>query len=135
MRNISEYIKDRYKKCIFVVIKPGFLDKSSHILEIFKENGWEMQKTIVKQLLLKEAKKLYQIHKGKDFYEELCKYMSSSPCRAIIFKNPSSSDPFEETKVIKDEIRNMYGESDMRNVLHSSDSKDNMEHEMSIFFA
>jgi nucleoside diphosphate kinase len=43
-------------------------------------------------------------------------------------------DPFGEVKKIKDEIREKYGESDMRNVLHSSDSQENMDAEALIFF-
>jgi nucleoside diphosphate kinase len=60
--------------------------------------------------------------------------MSSGPCRAFIIGKANSMKPFEEVAKIKDEIRKKYGESDMRNVLHSSDSAENMEHEASIFF-
>jgi nucleoside diphosphate kinase len=61
--------------------------------------------------------------------------MSSDICRAFILKKEKNSkNPFEEVAGIKEEIRKTYGESDMRNVLHSSDNQENMDHEASIFF-
>ena len=93
-----------------------------------------MVQTTTKTLLLQEAKELYKVHKKEPFYEDLCKYMASGPYRAFIFCNPDSKKPFTEVKSIKDEIRKEYGESDMRNVLHSSDSRKAMEHEAPIFF-
>ena len=62
--------------------------------------------------------------------------MSSGVSRAIIFKKDGKvdDDMFNEVKKIKDEIREKYGESDMRNVIHSSDSIESMDKEMRIFF-
>jgi hypothetical protein len=62
--------------------------------------------------------------------------MASDICRAFIFTKPGfqSKNTFKEVAKIKDGIREKYGESDMRNVLHSSDSMENMIHEASIFF-
>lgn len=136
MKNLKEYITEgiNSRKNIFVVIKPGFLDKTSDILDIYKENGWKLKYTTIKQLMLEEAKKLYSIHKKKDFYKPLCEYMSSSITRALIFTKETNDDEFKEASRIKDEIREKWGESDMRNVVHSSDSKENMDHEAGIYF-
>lgn len=120
---------------VFVVVKPGFLQLTDDILKRFAEDGWVIDKTIVKKLLLKEAHKLYQIHKKKDFYKPLCEYMSSDISRAFILKRKSQDDnPFKAVAKIKDEIREKYGESDMRNVLHSSDKMENMMNEAPIYF-
>lgn len=121
---------------IFIVIKPGFLHLGGYIINKFKENGWSVEKTIVKKLLLKEAQKMYKIHKKESFYKPLCEYMASDICRAFILTKPGyqSKNTFKSVADIKDEIREKYGESDMRNVLHSSDSMENMIHEASIFF-
>ena len=40
----------------------------------------------------------------------------------------------EDYAKLKDEIREKYGESDMRNVLHSSDSYKNFTHESQVYF-
>lgn len=122
---------------VFVVLKPGSLDLAQIVIKRFKESGWVVEKTTIKQLLLREAKDLYKVHEKENFYEDLCKYMSSGLCRAFIFikHGNQSKASFDEVKKIKDEIREKYGESDMRNVLHSSDSDKAMDWESGIFFA
>lgn len=136
MKDLKDYINESIgeRKKIFVVIKPGFLDKTTDILDVYKENGWELEFTTIKQLMPEEARKLYAIHKKKDFYKPLCEYMSSGITRAFIFTKEMTSDEFKEASRIKDEIRDKWGESDMRNVVHSSDSKENFEKEASIYF-
>ena len=136
MKNLKEYITEGINshKKIFVVIKPCFLDKTSDILDIYKKNGWKLKFTTIKQLMPEEARKLYVIHKKKDFYKPLCEYMSSGITRAFIFTKEMTGDEFKEASRIKDEIREKWGESDMRNVVHSSDSKENMDREAGIYF-
>lgn len=134
MISLHEYITESLNDKIFVIIKPGFLNLSDKILEKFTSNGYELHQMKTKKLLLSEAKELYSIHKEEDFYEDLCKYMSSDLSTAIIFKNSNSKNIFEDTKKIKDSIRKQYGESDMRNVIHSSDSLSHMIDEQSIYF-
>ena len=134
MISLYEYITESLNDKIFVIIKPGFLNLSDKILEKFTSNGYELYQMKTKKLLLSEAKELYSIHKEEDFYEDLCKYMSSDLSTAIIFKNSNSKNIFEDTKKIKDSIREQCGESDMRNVIHSSDSLSHMINEQSIYF-
>lgn len=135
MKSFVEFLTEQLNlEKVFIVVKPGSLDHTQVILELFEDNGWEVCNTTTKTLLLDEAKQLYAVHKDEDFYDSLCEYMSSGPCRAFIIGKANSMKPFEEVAKIKDEIREKYGESDMRNVLHSSDSAENMEHEASIFF-
>lgn len=121
---------------VFVVIKPGFLNLCDKIIERMKDSGWEVFKTTVKKLQLKEAKQLYKIHEKESFYEDLCKYMASDVSRAFIFEKYGSrlDEPFDVVAKIKNEIRNEYGESDMRNVMHSSDSEESMLQEAKIYF-
>ena len=136
MKNLKDYITEglNNQKKIFVVIKPGFLDKTVDILNIYKEEGWDVKFSTIKKLLLNEAKELYKVHKKEDFYKDLCEYMSSDVTRAFIFVKETNNDEFKEASRIKDEIRKKWGESDMKNVVHSSDSKENMEREASIYF-
>ena len=136
MKDILSYINEALcPNEVFVVLKPGSLDLAQTVIERFEKDWGKMVQTTTKTLLLQEAKELYKVHKKEPFYEDLCKYMSSGPCRAFIFCNPDSKKPFTEVKAIKEEIRKEYGESDMRNILHSSDSQKNMDKEALIFFA
>ena len=132
MKNINQYITQQ----IFVVVKPGSLDLVPTVIERMKQRHWKVARSTVKRLQLSEAEKLYEVHKNEDFYEDLCKYMSSDLSRAFIFTRPGavSDEVFEEVARLKDQIRDEFGESDMRNVMHSSDSIDTMMKEASVYF-
>lgn len=139
MKSLNAYLYESrsHTARIFVIIKPGFLKYSQDIVERFLDGGWKIEKQRAKRLTLSEAKKLYYIHKDKDFYKDLCKYMSSDTTIAFIFKKDNikqSEDIFKQTSLIKDELRKEYEESDMRNVLHSSDSSQHMMQEQDIYF-
>ena len=136
MKDLKEFLLEHtnHDKKIFVVIKPGFLDKAQDILDIYKEEGWTLKFSTVKQLLLSEARELYKVHNKQVFYKDLCDYMSSGVTRAMIFSKETDKDEFKEATRIKDIIREKWGESDMRNVVHSSDSLENMKHEAGIYF-
>ena len=120
---------------VFVIVKPGFLKYTKDIIKIFEEMGWKLSKIRTKQLLLSEAKKLYEPHKKEDFFEDLCKYMISEPSTGILFvKDQPVKHKFEKIGKLKDEIREKYGESEMRNCIHSSDSEERLTIESGIYF-
>lgn len=133
---LSEAVTDEWSDKIFTIIKPGFLDHSQDIITIFDRAGWKLDKSTIKTLTISEAKELYKVHKDKDFYEDLCNYMSSGPSRAIIYKRygKTNSDTFKDVAVLKDAIRDSWGIDDCKNVMHSSDSLSAMEHESAIYF-
>lgn len=118
---------------VLAVVKPGNEKIIGELCNRFKESGYDIIKTTVKLLTFDEAKELYKVHAKEDFYEDLCKYMSSGPTTAFILKK-TSDNIFKEFEKLKEDIRNQYGESDMRNVLHSSDSYLNFTHEAGIYF-
>lgn len=122
------------KKQVFIIIKPGFLKYSKIILDKFKRKGWNIVRIKTKKLLLSEAERLYSIHKKEKFYIPLCNYMSSDLSIGIIIEKQTSEDPFKEVDKIKDYFRKKYAESEMRNVLHSSDSQEHMDKEMYTYF-
>lgn len=128
--NISDPMR---KNHVLVVIKPDFLKYSTEFCNKFAENGYSIVKSKTKWLTLKEAKNLYKIHKDEDFYVDLCNYMSSGQVMAFILKK-KSDNIFKEFGKLKDKIREEYGQNEMRNALHSSDSYKNFTHEAGIFF-
>lgn len=138
MKDIKSYLNSNIsdpmrKNHVLVVVKPGFGHLVGRFCETFKKYGYTIVKTKVKRLTPDEAKNLYKIHKKEDFYDSLWKYMSSDITTAFILKK-KSDNIFKEFEKLKDEIRKEYGESDMRNVLHSSDSYKNFTHEAGIYF-
>lgn len=121
------------KNHVLVIVKPGFEHLLSIITKIFIDNKYKIVKSITKRLQLSEAKQLYKIHKKEKFYNDLCEYMSSGISTAFILKK-NSEHIFKDVAKIKDEIREKYSQSEMRNVLHSSDSYKNFIHEAGVYF-
>ena len=138
MKDIKSYLSSNLtdpmrNNHVFVVIKPGFNNLAGTLVDLFKKNGYKIVKMNTKRLSLEEAKKMYVMHKKEDFYAPLCNYMSSDVTTAFILRK-KTDNIFKDFESLKDKIREEYGESDMRNVLHSSDSYKNMTHEASIYF-
>lgn len=138
MKNLKQYLEynpsDPMKKDhVLVVIKPGFENILGKLLAIFKENNYSLVKSKTTRLTLDQAKRLYITHKNEDFYSNLCDYMCSGPTTAMILKK-KSDNIFKEFEKLKDKIREDFGESDMRNVIHSSDSYKAFTHESQVYF-
>lgn len=138
MKDIKEYLGSNLtdpmrKNHVFVVVKPGFNQLAGQLVDTFKKYGYRIVKMKSKRLSLSEAKDMYIMHKKEDFYESLCKYMSSDVTTAFILYK-KSDNIFKEFEDLKDKLREEFGESDMRNVLHSSDSYKNMTHESGLYF-
>ena len=133
---LTNVVKDEWSDKIFTIIKPGFLNYEQDIITMFERAGWKLDRTTIKTLTRDEAKELYKVHRDKDFYNDLCDYMSSGPSRAIIYKRygNTNSDTFKDVAVLKDAIRDSWGIDDCKNVMHSSDSLSAMEHESGIYF-
>ena len=135
MKSLLAYIKedkDMYNNS-FVILKPEFLSHKNEWIETLQNNEWDILDK--KQLTLSkdQAAELYSMHKGKDFYDDLCKYMSSGECLCCkCYKE--CNNPIEEMDKLKDQIRNKWSKDDMKNVMHSSDSLQNVKRESKIIF-
>jgi nucleoside diphosphate kinase len=64
----------------FCILKPEFLNHEEDFLKMLSNNGWKVVQKDKRKLTQQEAQELYKMHKNKDFYNDLCKYMSSSEC-------------------------------------------------------
>lgn len=131
MRNLIDFITEAQNKKEFLIIKPEFLHYRNDILEILKENQIIPIRELRKTLSMSEAKKLYKPHNKEDFYEDLCKYMSSGDSIGFVLCNYGGADLLK----IKDSIRKKFGVDEMRNAVHSSDSSLNVSRESKIYFA
>lgn len=115
----------------FCLLKPGFIKHNDEFKNKLTDNGWKILKDGECTLSDVQAKDLYAPHKDKDFYGDLCSYMVSAPCHWYsCYKD--CEDPIKDMNKIKDEIRKAWGEDDMKNAMHSSDSIDNVNREYMI---
>ena len=88
------------------------------------------------------AERHYAMHKGKAFFNDLLDYITSTPIVAAAFEGEGvverirkimgATDP---AKAAPGTIRKDYGLDLQRNSIHGSDSPENGEKEVSLFFA
>ena len=135
MKNIIQYIKEALTGEVngFCILKPEFLEYSDDFCKLLENNGWKIIQKQVRTLTEEEAKELYKDKSKEDYYEDLCKYMSSGDCLSCMcYKD--CKDPIKDMKSIKDKVRKIWGKDDMRNAMHSSDSIDNVNREYKLVF-
>lgn len=123
-------------KYLFVIIKPEFLDHKKEIKEMITNKCYfDIIKSKKVILTPEQVSELYIDKKNEDYYDDLVKYMSSGPCIIMILKdNYIAAHPIKDLIRIKEECRNKFGKSAMKNCLHSSDSFKNAEREIKICF-
>lgn len=87
------------------------------------------------------ARQHYAVHKEKPFFNDLVAYITSTPIVAAVFEGQNAVETIRKAmgatdpaKAEKGTIRADFGESLERNSVHGSDSPDNAEIEISLFF-
>jgi len=92
----------------------------------------------VSQVLAEEH---YAIHKGKPFYEGLIQYITSAPVMAMVWEGPNAVAAVRQTmgatrptEAAPGTVRHDYGLEVGRNLTHASDSPENGEIEVNLWF-
>ena len=135
MKSLKDFINESKENYVnaFVILKPEFLEHEDKWLEMLEENEWDILDKKKLTLTKEQAQQLYMMHKGKDFYDDLCNYMSSGECLcAKCYKE--CEDPIEQMDSLKDKVRDKWEKNDMKNAMHSSDSMENVKRESKIVF-
>ena len=134
MKTFTQFIKEQNAELnAFVILKPEFLKYEQQWLDMLKNNDWQIIQKKKLKLTHEQAEELYEMHKDKDFYKDLCNYMSSDDCICCTC-HKDCGDPIKEMKKLKDKARDAWGKSEMKNVMHSSDSLENVERESKVVF-
>ena len=135
MKSLAQFILESKNLELngFCILKPEFLDHEEDFLALLKNNDWNIVQK--KKLLLskEQSENLYSPHKDKDFYKDLCDYMSSAECLCCSC-HKDCEDPIEDMKKLKDKVRKNWGKDEMKNGMHSSDSLENVNRESKIVF-
>ena len=125
------------------IIKPDAVERnlSEEIKEQFKKENFKILKEKKIKLEKNEAEKFYQVHQSKPFYNDLCTYLSSGPIVVMILERENAilenrklmgaTDP---KKAEEGTIRKKYGISIDKNSVHGSDSPENAKIEIDFFF-
>jgi len=126
-----------------LMIKPDATSKKiiGKIISMLEESGFEITGIKMKKFSRDEAEKFYEVHKDKPFFNELIDFITSGYVVGIRIEGENvvekirsfigSTDP---KKAEKGTIRNLFGESITKNVVHASDSIENAQRELKFFF-
>jgi nucleoside-diphosphate kinase len=88
-----------------------------------------------------QAEKIYEVHRGKNFYESLIEHITSGPVLAMVIEGPNAvsilrnmigkTNPAEAQSGT---IRGDYALNLPKNIIHASDSLENAKKEIKILF-
>ncbi len=127
-----------------VLIKPDGVQRglTGEIIKRLENRGLKIVAS--KFLLVSEelAKKHYAVHEGKPFYTGLIKYITSSPLMAMVWEGPQAVAAVRQTmgstrptEAAPGSIRHDFALEVGRNLTHASDSVENAQIEISIWFS
>ena len=126
------------------IIKPDAVEKKlvGEILKRFESKGLRPVAMKMIQMTADQAAGFYAEHKGRDFYEPLVEFMTSSPCVVQVLAGENAiklnreimgvTDP---TKAAEGTIRADFAQSTRLNCVHGSDSPESAAREIAFFFA
>ena len=125
------------------IIKPDAVERNleNDIKEMLKIKGFVIVKEKKIQIEKSEAEKFYKVHETKQFYNDLCSYLSSGPIIVMVLEKENAvlenrelmgaTNPVDAKEGT---IRKKYGISIDKNSVHGSDSLDNAKIEIDFFF-
>tara|TARA_B100000029_G_scaffold333780_1_gene325943 strand:+ start:138 stop:545 length:408 start_codon:yes stop_codon:yes gene_type:complete len=125
------------------IIKPDAVERNleEKIKDIFIKNNLNILKSKKVKISKEEASEFYKVHQTKNFYNDLCNYLSSGPIVVMILqgenailKNRQIMGATDPLKSEEGTIRKMYGISIDKNSVHGSDSIENAKKEIDFFF-
>jgi nucleoside-diphosphate kinase len=127
----------------FAIIKPdAVLSKNSgKIIDMIEQHGFDIIRMHKVNLTEEAATEFYEVHKGKPFFGEMISFICSGPAIILALgkenavadwrKLIGATDP---EKADKGTVRQLFGTSIDKNAVHGSDSVENAEKELSMFF-
>ena len=126
-----------------VLIKPDAFAKhhSGDIIKRYEQEGFR----IVGMKLLKMDERLASIHYaehiGRPYYNDLVSFMTSAPLIAMVLEGKNAIERVRElhgktnpAEAAEGTIRKLFATSGSRNAVHASDSPENAQREIHIFF-
>lgn len=127
----------------FVMIKPDAVAKGliGEIVRRFENKGLEVKELRLLTLSQEKAAELYAVHKERPFFKDLVDYVTGGS--VAIMKLESQSAVLAARNIIgatnpveaaSGTIRGDFGLDISQNLIHGSDSPENAQKELSIFF-
>ncbi len=125
------------------VIKPDAIEDKhvGAIISIIEKKGIVIKKIKMETLTKKRAEGLYDVHRGKPFFEKLVEFMTSGPVIEMILEHENCVEYTREIvgatdpqKAAEGTIRRLFARNLTENAIHASDSVENARKEIVYIF-
>jgi nucleoside-diphosphate kinase len=127
-----------------VLIKPDAVQRGliGQVISRLESRGLRLVAAKFLQVSEDLARTHYSVHQGKSFYEGLIRYITSAPVMAMVWEGPNAIKAVRQTmgstnplEAAPGSIRHDFALMTGRNLTHASDSPENADHEISLWFA
>ncbi len=126
-----------------VLVKPDAIQRglAGEIISRLERRGLRIAAMRLFQMDEALARRHYAEHEGKDFFQPLIAYITSSPIIAAVFEGPGAIEVVRNTvgatnpaKAQPGTIRADFALETGRNLVHASDSPESARREIALFF-
>src|SRR5512135_1235627 len=127
-----------------VLVKPDGVERGliGEVISRLERRGLRLVAAKFMQVSKELAETHYAIHKGKPFYAGLIQYITSAPVMAMVWEGPNAIAAVRQTmgatrptEAAPGSVRHDFALEIGRNLTHASDSVDNGEKEVALWFA
>lgn len=126
------------------IIKPDAVRRNvvGEIISAITHAGFRIIGMKLVQMTKAQAESFYEVHRGRPFFEELTRFMSSGPIVVMVLEKERAVEDFraligatDPQQAAPGTIRHRFGTSIGENAIHGSDSPENAEREIAFFFS
>lgn len=126
-----------------VLVKPDAMERelAGAIVDRLQKKGLKLVALKMLHVDKDLAGRHYAIHREKSFYQDLVEYITSTPIVAAVFEGENAVETTraamgatDPSKADSGTIRKDFGLDVQRNSTHASDSPENAENEIKLFF-
>ena len=128
----------------FSFLKPESVMRGliGEIISRFERKGLVLVAAKLIHMSVEQAERLYTMHKGKPFFEELVGHVTSGPVFTMIWEGPNAVvlvrnlvGATNPASAAPGSIRGDFALTMTPNAIHAADSVENAQRELSIFFS
>ena len=127
----------------FAIIKPDAV-RNGHTGKIYDrmiQTGFTIISAKLLKMTMGQAEGFYAVHRERPFYNELTSFMTSGPCMVLALEKENAVESWRVTigttnpeEAAENTIRKDFATNVQENAVHGSDSDENAQKEIAIFF-
>ncbi len=126
-----------------IIIKPDGVQRRliGQIIGRFEKKGFKLVAAKFMQISEEQSRKLYAVHKGRDFFEDLVKFLCSAPILLTVWEGQGITDMARKMigatfgyDARPGTLRGDFCCSQRYNLVHGSDSPESTRQEIDLFF-